>query len=94
MPDMSVTGSGSNDPSPDFETVRKIVYDEGLTGEELTARQILELVNANTDRRVEVSSSHKIATILGSNQSHPDLVIRETSPYTYEFGGDTGGDGD
>ncbi|XGI83081.1 hypothetical protein ACEU6E_07300 [Halorutilales archaeon Cl-col2-1] len=87
MPDMSVTGSGSNNTSPNFETIRKIVYDEDLTGEELTARQILEVVNANTDSRIEISSSHKIATILGSNQSHPDLVIRETSPYTYKFVG-------
>lgn len=65
-----------------FEAIKRVVKKEGLEGKELTAREIFELVK---EENTEISSSHKVATILGYNSERSDIKVIEGSPYKYEF---------
>lgn len=66
----------------DFDVIRRVIEEEGLKGEKLTAREILEIVN---DKGADISSSHKVATILGYHSESPHVQVIEDSPYKYKF---------
>ncbi|MDY6779419.1 MAG: hypothetical protein SV760_02495 [Halobacteria archaeon] len=74
--------SSSTARDTQFEVIRRVIRKEGLVGEELTAREILDLVE---DADVGISSAHEVATVLGSNSTDPRVQIIDGSPYRYKF---------
>lgn len=64
-----------------FDAIRCVVEKEGLVGEELTAREIHELV----ENHIEVSSPHEVATVLGMHSEDPGMRVVQGSPYRYVF---------
>jgi len=64
-----------------FEAILRVIDEEGLRGEELTAREVHEV----TKDDVSLSSPHEVATILGYHSNDPIIEVKEGSPYLYEF---------
>lgn len=64
-----------------FEEILRVVKEEGLQGEELTASRIYDVV----ENEASVSSPHEVATVLGYYSNDPAVEVKEGSPYRYKF---------
>jgi hypothetical protein len=64
-----------------FEAILRVIDEEGLRGEELTASDIHEVAK----NEVSLSSPHEVATVLGYHSDDPIIEVKEGSPYRYEF---------
>ena len=65
-----------------FRNIKQIIEREGLSGEELTAKEIYRVLE---NEEVAFSSPHEVATVLGRNRDDPELTVVEETPYRYRF---------
>ncbi len=70
----------------EFERIRSVLS-EADPDEPLTAREILELLEAHGE---EFDSAHRIATVLGreAEADAADIEVIRDQPYRYRIGGD------
>lgn len=64
-----------------FEAILRVIEEENLRGEELTASEIHEIAGDEGS----LSSPHEVATVLGYHSDDPVIEVKEGSPYRYEF---------
>ncbi|WP_135823880.1 hypothetical protein [Halorussus ruber] len=65
----------------EYEQIRTVLA-EADSDEALTAREILQLLEARGER---IESAHRVATVLGRRARHGDVTIIESSPYRYRL---------
>ena len=66
----------------EFERIRTVLS-EADPDEPLTAREILDLLEANGE---EFESAHQIATVLGRRAEAGDVEVIREQPYRYRVG--------
>jgi predicted Zn-ribbon and HTH transcriptional regulator len=66
----------------EFERIRTVLS-EADPDEPLTAREILDLLEANGE---EFESAHRIATVLGRRAEAGDVEVIRDQPYRYRVG--------
>lgn len=66
----------------EYDRIRTVLA-EADTDEPLTAREILQLLEA---RGEEIESPHRIATVLGRQAQRGDVTVIQSSPYRYRLG--------
>ena len=66
----------------EFERIRTVLS-EADPDEPLTAREILDLLEANGE---EFESAHRVATVLGRRAEAGDVEVIRDQPYRYRVG--------
>lgn len=66
----------------EFERIRTVLS-EADPDEPLTAREILDLLEANGE---EFESAHRVATVLGRRAETGDVEVIRDQPYRYRVG--------
>jgi len=65
----------------EFERIRSVL-EEADADEPLTAREILQLLDAHDE---EFESAHRIATVLGRRAQTGEVEVIQDQPYRYQF---------
>ncbi|WP_135853875.1 hypothetical protein [Halorussus salinus] len=65
----------------EYDRIRTVLA-ETDTDEPLTAREILQLLDA---RGESFESAHRVATVLGRRARRGDVTVVESSPYRYRL---------
>jgi hypothetical protein len=66
----------------EFERIQSVIS-EADPDEPLTAREILDLLEANGE---EFESAHRVATVLGRRAEAGDVEVIRDQPYRYRVG--------
>ncbi|WP_299272414.1 hypothetical protein [Halovenus sp.] len=65
----------------EFERIRSVL-EEADADEPLTAREILQLLDAHDE---EFESAHRVATVLGRRAQTGEVEVIQGQPYRYQF---------
>lgn len=65
----------------EYEQIRTVLA-EADPDESLTAREILQLLEARGER---IESAHRVATVLGRRARDGDVTVIQSSPYQYRL---------